>query len=194
MQISLPGRRRRRRAPRLVLPIPGGRVRTSGRPIWVLGGDMRPLLYCLPADRADMPTHVVWHCVVSRAVASITHRWNVMAPQAAHTLLVSEFRGVFALVAWQGWPVFHAWLAQNFVSHLTPFLPSGNVVGPRLGAELRRCCLPRRRRVRASSTRSGPGMAVRSVLKQRLIASAGCGAMASTADRTEVQKQRRRTD
>lgn len=39
-------------------------------------------------------THVVWHYVVSRAVASISHRWSVAAPHAAHTVLVSEFRGL----------------------------------------------------------------------------------------------------
>lgn len=55
---------------------------------------MRTLLHCLPTRDADMVTHAVWHYVVARAVAYISHRWGIAAQHAATTVLCSEFRGL----------------------------------------------------------------------------------------------------
>lgn len=52
------------------------------------------LLYCLPTCMGDTVTHAVWHYVLCRSVACISHRWNVASRAVAHTVLVSEFRGL----------------------------------------------------------------------------------------------------
>lgn len=45
------------------------------RPWWMLGG-MRTLLYSLLTSHGCTVTHVVWYCVVCRAVALIIHTWG----------------------------------------------------------------------------------------------------------------------